>query len=83
MVSLMFLHSPQRIFPTVSDTALVVQTYLFSRILQSLGQHLLLGYDLIASLFGSGLAERYRWINSLASSAENLNSIWILSTYRE
>ena len=46
-----------------------------SLILASLGQHFLLLYPTMFSLFGSGCSVRYRCIKSRASSAENLEII--------
>ena len=54
-----------------------------SLILASRGQHFLLLYPTMFSLFGSGCSVKYLWIKSRASSAVNRKNMWIRSTYRE
>ena len=64
------------------NTALPRLTSCFiNRMRASLGQHFLLLYPTMFSLLGSGCSVRYRWMRSLASSAVNLKSMWILSMY--
>lgn len=48
---------------------------------QSLGQHFLLLYPTIFSLFGSGFSVKYLCINSLDSSEVNLNMMYSVSMY--
>lgn len=57
--------------PLENDTYRLTSCFM-SRMRASRGQHFLLLYPTMFSLFGSGCSVRYRWISSRASSAVNL-----------
>ena len=73
---LMVVNDLGSLFLISQKTALPKLTSCFiSLILWSLGQHFLLLYPMIFSLFGSGFSVKYLCIKSLASSAVNLKNI--------